>query len=79
MILLPFLGIFVYLIARGRDMGKREQEHAKAQRASFDSYIKETAGGTGHADELAKLSDLKNKGAITEEEFQQAKQKVLAA
>lgn len=78
-ILLPFLGIFVYLIARGRDMGKREQEHALAQKASFDSYIKETAGGTGHADELAKLADLKNKGAITEAEFQQAKQKVLAA
>ena len=78
-IILPFLGVFVYLIARGQDMGKREQEHARAQQQSVDAYIRETAGTTGHADELAKLSDLRNKGALTESEYQHAKEKVLAA
>jgi signal transduction histidine kinase len=79
-IVLPFLGVFVYLIARGRNMGKREQQYARAQQESLDAYIRETAGstGTGRADELAKLSELKNKGEITEAEFQHAKQKVLA-
>jgi len=78
-IILPFLGVFVYLIARGQDMGKREQEHARAQQQSVDTYIRETAGTTGHADELAKLSDLRNKGALTESEYEHAKEKVLAA
>ena len=81
-IILPFVGVFVYLIARGRDMGKREQEHARARQESVDAYIRDTAGSTGtgsHADELAKLSELKSKGALTETEFQHAKQKVLAS
>ncbi|AVZ76029.1 hypothetical protein SLUN_31290 [Streptomyces lunaelactis] len=80
-IILPFLGIFVYLIARGRDMGKREQQHARAQKESADAYIRETAGsaGTSDADELAKLSELKSRGEISEAEFQQAKQKVLTS
>jgi hypothetical protein len=60
-------------------MGKREQEHVRAQQQSVDAYIRETAGTTSRADELAKLSDLKNKGAITESEYQHAKGKVLAA
>ncbi|MGW3648165.1 SHOCT domain-containing protein [Streptomyces sp. NPDC000878] len=81
-IITPFLGIFVYLIARGRDMGKREQQSAVARQESIDAYIRQTAGGTGtggHADELAKLSELKNKGDLTEAEFQNAKQKVLTS
>lgn len=80
-IVLPFLGVFVYLIARGGDMGKREQQHARAQQESLDAYIRQTARstGTGHAEELAKLSELKNRGEISEAEFQHAKQKVLAS
>lgn len=81
-IILPFLGIFVYLIARGRDMGKRGQQAARARQESLDAYIRETAGSTGsggHADELAKLSELKSKGDLTEAEFQNAKQKVLTS
>lgn len=81
-IITPFLGIFVYLIARGRDMGRREQQYAKAQQESFDAYIRQTAGGTGtggRTDELAKLSELKNRGDLTEAEFQQAKEKVLTS
>ncbi|MFJ2156637.1 MULTISPECIES: SHOCT domain-containing protein [unclassified Streptomyces] len=81
-IVLPFLGIFVYLIARGRGMGRREQQYARAQQESLDTYIRQTAGSAdtgGRADELAKLSELKSKGDLTEAEFQHAKEKVLTS
>ncbi|MFI9769033.1 SHOCT domain-containing protein [Streptomyces sp. NPDC052415] len=76
-ILLPFLGVFVYVLARGKNMGRREIAQARAQQEAFDSYVRETASTGGHpssADELAKLSRLKESGHITEEEFQRAKQ-----
>ncbi|MGD1217086.1 SHOCT domain-containing protein [Streptomyces krungchingensis] len=78
-IVLPFLGVFVYLIARGKDMGRRDVEHARAQKQMFDSYVRETAsGGTSSADELAKLAEMRTRGDITPEEFQQAKALVLS-
>ncbi|MGW2821869.1 SHOCT domain-containing protein [Streptomyces sp. NPDC001443] len=78
-ILLPFLGVFVYLIARGKGMGRRELAQAREQQKQFDSYITQTAAGArpDSADELAKLSDLKARGAITDEEFRRAKELVL--
>ncbi|WP_328919838.1 SHOCT domain-containing protein [Streptomyces sp. NBC_01550] len=78
-ILLPFLGVFVYLIARGKDMGRRETEQAIQRRKAFDSYVRETAGSAqpGHADELAKLAGLRDHGDITAEEFQRAKELIL--
>ena len=75
-VLLPFVGVFVYVVARGRGMGAREQHQATAQRQEFDDYIRRTAGG-GQADELAKLGELRAHGDISEEEFQRAKEKVL--
>ncbi|MFE9428590.1 PLDc N-terminal domain-containing protein [Kitasatospora sp. NPDC006697] len=85
-ILLPFLGIFVYLIVRGQGMGKRDVEQAKQSEAAFRSYIRDAAGTEGggaggassHVDELAKLAELKRTGAISEQEFQKAKDKLLA-
>lgn len=78
-ILLPFLGVFVYLIARGRGMGERELSRVRRNEEQFRSYVRETAGSGGsQADELARLAELKNSGAITEAEFAQAKAKVLA-
>ncbi|MFI9150459.1 SHOCT domain-containing protein [Streptomyces sp. NPDC053367] len=80
-IVLPFLGVFVYVIARGRSMGQREITHARAQQAAFDDYIKKTAGDGGRptsADELAKLSDMRARGDITDEEFRRAKDLVLS-
>lgn len=78
-ILLPFLGVFVYVIARGKDMGKREQSHVRAQQDRTERYIRETAGsaGTSEADELAKLSEIRARGDITDEEYRRAKEKVL--
>ncbi|MFE3765289.1 SHOCT domain-containing protein [Streptomyces sp. NPDC059104] len=79
LILIPFLGVLVYVIARGKNMGRREITHAQEQQEAFNSYIRETAGTSGKstADELARLSELRTKGDLTEAEFQQAKQKLL--
>jgi hypothetical protein len=76
-ILLPFLGVFVYLISQGHGMTERNIERAKAQQQQFDSYVRETAGG-GAAAEIAHAKELLDSGAITEPEFQTLKQKALA-
>ncbi|MEU1621367.1 PLDc N-terminal domain-containing protein [Streptomyces sp. NPDC005722] len=80
-LVLPFVGILAYLLFRGSGMGKREAEQMHARQKAFDDYVRETAGGTGTAaggvDALAKLSELKAKGDLTEEEFQRFKEKVL--
>ncbi|MFB7514818.1 SHOCT domain-containing protein [Streptomyces sp. NPDC056144] len=79
-ILLPFLGVFVYVIARGKSMGRREIDHARAKQQAFDEYVRETAGGSGKpspAAELHRLADLRSRGHISEEEFQRAKALVL--
>ncbi|MGW1375064.1 SHOCT domain-containing protein [Streptomyces sp. NPDC002446] len=79
-IVLPFLGVFVYVLARGKGMGKREVDHARAQQQAFDAYVRETARGAGptsEVDELAKLSEIRARGDITDEEFRRAKEKIL--
>ena len=76
---LPFLGVFIYLIVRGSGMAARSMEQAEAQQKNFDDYVRKTAGSGGApGDELAKLAALKADGTISEEEFQRAKQKILA-
>ncbi|MFD5375744.1 SHOCT domain-containing protein [Streptomyces griseoincarnatus] len=81
-IVLPFLGVFVYVIARGRNMGSRELAQARAQQEALDSYIRETAKGTAErtssVDELARLSEIKARGDISDEEFRRAKELVLS-
>ncbi|WP_432133782.1 MULTISPECIES: SHOCT domain-containing protein [unclassified Streptomyces] len=80
-VVLPFLGVFVYVIARGKGLGRREIDHARAQQAEFDAYVQRTAGvgsRPSSADELAKLSDLRSRGDITDEEFRRAKDLVLS-
>ncbi|MFE9028650.1 SHOCT domain-containing protein [Streptomyces iakyrus] len=78
-VLLPFLGVFVYVIARGKNMGRREIAQARAQQEEFNTYIRETAAGgrTSRVDELAKLSEIRSRGDITDEEFRRAKDLVL--
>jgi hypothetical protein len=76
-IILPFLGVFVYLIARGRQMSQRDLESAQAQQQAFDAYVRQTAGTGGTADELVKLADLRDRGVISQAEFDQVKAKTL--
>ncbi|WP_055717068.1 SHOCT domain-containing protein [Streptomyces torulosus] len=79
-LVLPFLGVFVYVIARGKGMGRREQEHVRAKLRETDQYVRETVGTAGPADEaeqLAKLSEIRAKGDITDEEYRRAKEMVL--
>ncbi len=76
-IVLPFLGILVYLIARGGKMHERAAEQAQQQQKAFDAYVKEAAGSSPTED-LAKLADLKDKGVITDAEFEAQKAKLLA-
>ncbi|MFI5672995.1 SHOCT domain-containing protein [Streptomyces sp. NPDC051704] len=78
-ILVPFLGVFVYVIARGRGMGERELKQAQRNEEQFRSYVRQSAGAGSAAEELSRLAELKNRGEITEAEFQQAKNKVLTA
>lgn len=76
-IILPFLGVLVYVLARGREMGERDMEDAQARDTAFRSYVKDAANGGGTADEIAKLADLRDRGVITEDDFQQGKAHVL--
>jgi hypothetical protein len=76
-ILLPFLGVFIYIISQGDAMAKRDVERAQAQRSQFDDYVRETAGG-GTAAEIEKAKTLLDSGAITQSEFDSIKQKALA-
>lgn len=79
-VILPFLGVFVYLIARGRGMGARMEARMNQNEQQFQTYIRDVAAapGSSTSDELAKLAVLKNNGDITEEDYQRAKHKVLA-
>src|SRR3974390_1108106 len=66
-IILPFLGVLVYLIARGGKMHERAEQEAASQQKAFDQYVRQTAGtSASSADELSKLADLKSKGVITD-------------
>ena len=78
-IVLPFLGVFIYLIANHEGMEERSAKQARAQQAQFDSYVRETAGSGGAAAEIEKAKALLDSGAITQAEFEAIKQKALAA
>ena len=77
-IILPFLGVLVYLIARGHKMQQHQIDSAQQQKDQFDAYVKQAAGSGSTADELAKLADLKAKGSITDADYEAAKAKILA-
>jgi type VI protein secretion system component VasK len=78
-IVLPYLGVFVYLIARGRKMQEHTVKAAADQEAAFRGYVQNVAAtSTSAADEIARLADLREKGILSDAEFQQAKAKALA-
>lgn len=78
-IVLPFLGVLVYLIARGHSMGERDVAQAQQSEAAFRSYVQQAAGsGGGTASELTQLAELHKQGVLSDEEFASQKAKLLA-
>ena len=78
-LLIPFIGVFAYLITQGRGMGERRMDLERAQRAAVDDRIRTVAtSSSSSADELAKAHDLFDRGVITGEEYATMKRKVLA-
>lgn len=77
-IFLPYLGVFVYLIARGGKMRDRQMKDMADAEAAQRAYIQQVAGSSASpADQLAKLADLKAKGAISDAEYEATKAKIL--
>ena len=74
-VILPWLGVLVYLIAQHDGMRERSVKQAQAQQAAFDDYVRDTAGGS--AAEIAKAKELLDSGAITQAEFDALKAKAL--
>jgi len=78
LIVLPLFGSLIYLIARGEGMRERAISEQAAMQKQLDTYVRDTAAGSSTADQLHKLSDLKQKGDLSEAEFEKAKAKLLA-
>jgi len=78
-VFIPLIGLLVYLIVRGGSMHERAAQQAQQQDQAFRAYVQEAAGSSENsADQLAKLADLRDKGVISPQEFEQAKAKILA-
>jgi hypothetical protein len=81
-LIIPLVGVLVYLIVRGGSMHERAVARAEQQDAAMRSYVQQAAGsGNGHgttADQLTKLADLRDRGVISPEEFEREKAKILA-
>ena len=79
-IVVPLLGVLVYLIAEGKEMAQRNLEQAQAQKAQFDSYVRDAAGSSGGpGSEIAHAKQLLDSGAIDQAEFDKIKAKALAS
>jgi hypothetical protein len=79
-VLIPLLGVLIYVLVRGDNMRERDVARAQDQQAQMNAYVRQAAGssGGGVADELSKLNDLKSSGVISDEEFAAQKSKLLA-
>jgi hypothetical protein len=78
MIVAPFLGVLIYLIAHGKEMGQRDIEQAQAQQAQVDEYIRSASGSNGGAAQIAQAKSLLDSGAITQAEYDSLKAKALS-
>ena len=78
LVFLPFLGVLLYLIVRGSGMHDRALKEQADAKKHFDEYVREQAHAAGPAEELHKLNELKEKGALSQTEFDQAKAKLLS-
>lgn len=77
-VFLPYLGVLVYLIARGKKMSEHAVHDAQRQDDQMRAYVQSVAGSSSTAAEIERLAQLRDQSAITEDEFQQAKTKLLA-
>jgi hypothetical protein len=78
-LIIPLIGVLVYLIVRGGKMHERAAAQARQQDKEFRSYVQDAAGSQTSADQLSKLAGLRDQGVITSAEFEREKAKVLAA
>jgi energy-coupling factor transporter transmembrane protein EcfT len=78
LLVLPYIGVLIYLIARGGSMQERNVERAQAAEQAAQAYIREAAGTPSPAEELTKLAALKDQGMLSAEEFEAQKSKLLA-
>jgi uncharacterized membrane protein YcjF (UPF0283 family) len=77
-LVLPFLGVFIYLVARGAHMHRRDVEQAQANDAAFQQYVQQAAGTSpSSAEEITKLATLRDRGVLTDAEFAAQKAKIL--
>jgi type VI protein secretion system component VasK len=77
-VVLPYLGVFVYLIARGHKMQEHAEQAAQDQDAAMRRYVQEVGASNGDAaSQISRLADLRDRGVISEEEFQRGKAKAL--
>jgi hypothetical protein len=79
-LLIPLIGVLVYLIVRGGSMHDRAERQAQQQDQAFRSYVQQAASDSpdATADQIAKLADLRDRGVITSEDFERGKTKILA-
>jgi type VI protein secretion system component VasK len=77
-IVVPFFGVFVYMIARGHAMAQHDINAAQARDEQMKAYVQQAIPSNGSADELAKLAELNRTGVLTDAEFAQEKAKILA-
>jgi hypothetical protein len=78
LIVLPFLGVFIYLIAHGKGMAERRTDEAQVSQANFDDYVRTVAADGGSAGEIERAKQLLDSGAINQAEFDRLKVKALA-
>jgi len=80
LIIFPILGVLIYLLVRGGSMHERAERAMAQQQKAFNDYVRHASGAPAHgtADELAKLADLKEKGVISDAEFEAQKAKILS-
>jgi hypothetical protein len=76
-IVLPYLGVFVYLIAQHQGMADRQAEQAQAAQSQFDDYVKGVAASSGPAGEIERAKQLLDSGAISQAEYDSLKAKAL--
>ncbi|HLH70952.1 MAG TPA: SHOCT domain-containing protein [Candidatus Dormibacteraeota bacterium] len=78
-IVLPFLGVLIYLVTQSRGMAERQAMQAQAAQARFDQYVKSVATDTSPAGQIDKAKQLLDSGSITREEFEQIKRRTIAS